>query len=273
MLRLSLADRHAWQFVYPAVYEELMGMFDAGCEMLEAGDDMAAEAAFRSVQWRMPDHLDAIHHLALVLSERGEVDYAGDLWRLSVAIGHAAFPPEFEWGVDRLAWAILDNRPFLRCLHGHALDLYERKQVEQALELFQEMLSLNPNDNQGARVMAVEALFHLDRWKDAFDLTMRYPDDILCETLYGRALALFRLGNGRLARVALRDAIESRPRVSVELLKEKHRRPRASSPVGIALGSAEEAYEYWQHYGRFWKRVAGALEWLRTAVDEPESPG
>ena len=272
MLRLASVGPHEWRFVYPALYEELMARFHDGCEMFECGDDLAAEAVFRWVQSRMPDHLDAIHHLALVLSERAELEHASDLWRLSVVVGHAAFPPEFEWGVDRLEWAILDNRPFLRCLHGHALDVYERKHVEQALGLFRELLSLNPNDNQGARAMALECLFHLKRWQDAFDLTMRYPDDILCETLYGRALALFMLDDRRLAKMALTGAAESRPLVKAELLKEKHRRPKPSSPLGVALGSAEEAYEYWQRYGRFWKKAPGALEWLRSAVEEAETP-
>lgn len=98
MLTLRQVGPHYWQFVYPAPYEELMDRFDAGCEMLEMGDTMAAEVAFRSTLSQMPDHLDAIHHLALVLSERGEVDHASDLWRLSVVIGRMAFPPEFERG-------------------------------------------------------------------------------------------------------------------------------------------------------------------------------
>jgi len=272
MLTLRQVGPHYWRFIYPAPYEELTDRFHAGCEMLEMGDNLAAEVAFRSTLSQMPDHLDAIHHLALVLSDRGEVDHASDLWRLSVVIGRMAFPPEFEWGVDRLEWGDLDNRPFLRCLHGHALDLYEQQHVEQALGLFQELLSLNPNDNQGARAMALEALFHLDRWKEAFDLTMRYPDDILCETLYGRALALFKLGDQRLRRLALSEAVGIRPRVKAELLKEKHRRPRASSPFGVALGSAEEAYEYWQRYGRFWKQDPAALEWLGSFVEEPTNP-
>jgi hypothetical protein len=74
-----------------------------------------------------------------------------------------------------------------------------------------------------------------------------------------------------LARAALREAVELRPLVRDELLKEKHRRPRPSSPLGVALGSAEEAYEYWQRYGRFWKKAPGALEWLKGAVKEPQT--
>ena len=50
----------------------------------------------------------------------------------------------------------LENRPFLRCLHGLALVKYEEGAIEEALRLFQELLSLNPNDNQGVRAMTQE---------------------------------------------------------------------------------------------------------------------
>ncbi len=268
MLKVETMGQHQWRFVHPVGYEELMDRFDAGCELFEEGREMEAESVFRSVLGQMPDHLDAIHHLALVLSERGEAKHARDLWQLSVVIGHMAFPPEFEWGTDRLEWSMLDNRPFLRCLHGHALDCYEMVRTEEALGLFRELLSLNPNDNQGVRVMALEALFKLGRWQEAFDLTMRYPEDIMCETLYGRALALFRLGDKRLGSIALKRAVETMPRVRAELLKEKHRRPRSSTPWGVAVGSAEEAYEYWMRWREMWKDADGALEWLRVAGEQ-----
>jgi len=104
----------------------------------------------------MRDHLDAIHHLALVLSERNLLDQARDLWDQSVRIGRKAFPQDFKLGRERLEWGWLENRPFLRCLHGLALARYDEGEVEEALRLFQELLSLNPNDNQGVRAMAEE---------------------------------------------------------------------------------------------------------------------
>ncbi|MBM2825779.1 MAG: hypothetical protein HW402_1443, partial [Dehalococcoidales bacterium] len=71
MLKLSLVAPGEWEFVYPDAYSEVMDDFRAGCESFEEGNLYQAERFFRTVLARMPDHLDAIHHLAMVLSDRG----------------------------------------------------------------------------------------------------------------------------------------------------------------------------------------------------------
>jgi tetratricopeptide (TPR) repeat protein len=257
---------HEWEFAYPNIYDDLMDQFDAGCELYEEGNLDEAERSFRAVLAQMPDHLDALHHLALVLSERNLLDESRDLWGQSVRIGHKAFPKDFEIERDRLEWCLLENRPFLRCLHGLALTRYDDGETEEALKLFQELLSLNPNDNQGVRAMAVEALFKLGRFEDALEIAKKYPNDIMPETLYGRALALFKLGRRQEATVALQEAIEYLPLVGKELLKTKHRLPRTARPDRVTVGGADEAYYYWEQSGQFWKQDAEALEWLRKIM-------
>ncbi len=46
-----------------------MDEFHTGCESYEEGNLDEAERIFRAVLAQMPDYLNAIHHLALVLSE------------------------------------------------------------------------------------------------------------------------------------------------------------------------------------------------------------
>jgi len=266
MLKLSRVTPHRWEFVYPPVYRELMDEFDEGCELYEEGDLEEAGKVFRAVLAQMPDHLDALHHLAMVLSERNLPDKARDLWEQAVRIGRKAFPEDFKTGKDRLEWAMLENRPFLRSLHGLALVRDEDGETEEALRLYQELLSLNPNDNQGVRAMTQETLFKLGRLEDALKIARQYPDDIMPETLYGRALALFKLGKRRQATLALQKAIDCLPLVGKELLKAKHRLPRSASPDGVTVGGADEAYYYWERWGQFWEGDAEALKWLRKTV-------
>jgi tetratricopeptide (TPR) repeat protein len=263
MLKLSPVAPHEWEFVFPAVYNDLMDEFYSGCELYEEDNLDEAERAFRAVLAQMPDHLDALHHLAMVLSKRDLADQALDLWEQAVSIGHKAFPQDLKLGKDRLEWGWLENRPFLRCLHGLALAKYQEDKVEEALSLFQELLALNPNDNQGARAMAVEALFALGRFADALKITEQYIDDVMPETLYGRALALFKLGQRREASVALKQAIRYLPLVRKELLKTGPRLPRTARPDRVSVGGADEAYYHWQHWGQFWEKDPEALEWLR----------
>jgi tetratricopeptide (TPR) repeat protein len=140
---------------------------------------------------------------------------------------------------------------------------YEDGELEESLSLLQELLSLNPNDNQGARAMAVEALFKLGRFEAALKITEQYSDDVMPETLYGRALALFKLGRKREATATLRKAAKYLPLVAKELLKTKHRLPATARPDVVTLGGTDQAYYYWEHWGDFWEKDYKALEWLR----------
>lgn len=266
MLKLSQVARHEWEFVYPDIYDDLMDDFYAGCELYEKGDIDEAERVFRAVLAQMPDHLDALHHLALVLSERNLLHEARDLWEQAVRIGRKAFPKDFKAGKDRLEWGWLENRPFLRCLHALALLRYEDEELEEALRLFQELLSLNPNDNQGVRAMTLEVLFKLGKLQDVLKITEQYFNDIMPETLYGRALALFKLGQREKATLALEEAIDNLPLVGKELLKAKHSLPRTAVPGMVTVGGADEAYYYWEHWGQLWEDNPEAVKWLRETM-------
>ncbi len=269
MLKLIDSGDHEWEFGYPRQYRDLFDEFDRGCEFFEKGDLKAAEESFRKVLASMPAPLDAIHHLAMVLSERRLWKQARELWEQAVRIGRKAFPRDFRPGRDKLPWVMLDNRPFLRCLHGLALERYEDEKLEEALGLFQEMLQLNPNDNQGVRAVVQELLFTMGRFEEALWISEHYPSDIMPETLYGRALALFKLGRRREATRALKEAVDYRPLVRKELLKKTHRRPKSEWPDLIAVGSAGEAHEYWRTWRRIWEADPEALEWLRETAGAP----
>lgn len=267
MLSMSEVAPHEWEFVYPEIYYRVMDKFHSGCDAFEEGNLPLAERIFKSVLRQMPDHLDAIHHLAMVQSELGEVERANDLWEQSVRIGRKGFPAEFDREKDRLEWGWLENRPFLRCLHGLALVRFDNGQTEEALQLFQELLRLNPNDNQGVRAMAAEALFELEKYEEVLNLTRKYPGDMMPEILYGRAFAQFKLGRQQRANVALKRAIGTLPLVAKELLKKKHRRPKTARPGVVTLGGPDEAYYYWEQWGALWQADPDALKWLKARTE------
>jgi hypothetical protein len=77
-------------------------------------------------------------------------------YEVGVRIGELSLGDAFD-GV--LPWGLIDNRPFLRCLHGYGLGLWRLGRVKEAARVFDRMLWLNPSDNQGARFLlaAVQA--------------------------------------------------------------------------------------------------------------------
>jgi tetratricopeptide (TPR) repeat protein len=254
---------HAWKFAESAW--AVSERFYTGCELWEAGETPAALAIFQDLLQQHPEHLDVRDRLAHVYEEIGQDDRAKALLEEAVTLGRRAFPPAFRSG-DLLEWGWLENRPFLRCLCSLGV-VYEREgRLEEALAIDQELLSLNPNDHQGVRALAVTVLFALKRPEEVIKVCTVYPDDGMPEVAYGRALALFQLGRNHGATTALKEAVRWRPRVAAELLKTRHRRPQSSIPGYITLGGTDEVYEYWHHNGRFWGETEGALTWVAETV-------
>jgi hypothetical protein len=77
-------------------------------------------------------------------------------YELGVAIGSLTVGVAFD-GV--LPWGLLDNRPFLRCLHGTGRALFRLGQRDAAAAAFRRLLHVDPADDLRAResLAAVEA--------------------------------------------------------------------------------------------------------------------
>jgi hypothetical protein len=71
-------------------------------------------------------------------------------YEVGVRIGELSLGPGFG---GLLPWGYLDNRPFLRCLNGFGLCLWRLSRFAEAERVFDRMLGLNPNDNQGVRFL------------------------------------------------------------------------------------------------------------------------
>jgi hypothetical protein len=94
-----------------------------------------------------PRCLDSYAHLGAFA-----YDYCASLalphYEAGVAIGELSLPEGFD-GV--LPWGWIDNRPFMRCLHGYGLCLWRLGRFAEAEAVFATLLWMNPGDSQGAR--------------------------------------------------------------------------------------------------------------------------
>ena len=255
-----------WAFEYPRISRETQEEFHAAIELRRAGYIAEAEAEYRRLVAEFPEFIDAHHHLAMLLSETGRHEEAYEIWQLVAALGLQALPEAFEIGWDRLPWFVLENRPFLRAYHGLGLAYYDRGDIERALEIFENLLAMNPSDNQGMRALAIDCYFEQGDPESVLEICHRYPEDGLEQVVYGRALALYQLGHKAEAEAALCDAIGWLPLIAKELVKERHRRPKDFDPHRILQGSANQAYFYWRDQGRHWKNTPGALAWVQSSL-------
>lgn len=93
--------------------------------------------------------LDAHSHLGNLVFDRRPQD-AIRHYEVGLRIGELSLGHDF-CGV--LRWGFLDNRPFLRCMHGYGLCLWRLGRFDEAAFVFDRMLWMNPSDNQGVRFL------------------------------------------------------------------------------------------------------------------------
>jgi tetratricopeptide (TPR) repeat protein len=116
-------------------------------ERSEAGDHRGARELLMKLLAKDLRCLDAHAHLGNDAFDH----FPGQALRhyeVAVAIGTLSLGERFE-GV--LPWGFIDNRPFLRGLHGLGLCAWRLGDRRRAAATFERMLWLNPSDNQGAR--------------------------------------------------------------------------------------------------------------------------
>jgi len=160
-------------------------------------------------------------------------------------------------------WGILETRPYMRARQGLALALWELGERSEAIEHYQQMLHLNPNDNQGIRYLLASALLEEGLDDDLGELLESYEDDAGASWVYARALWRFRTeGDDEEARSALEEAISFNPFVPGYLLGR--RGMPGALPALVGFGDESEAVVYFAEALPGWLRTPGAIEWLRA---------
>jgi hypothetical protein len=151
--RKLTARRRGWFEMDPIAWGALPGL-DAdenptcdAAELAEAGDREGARELLMDVLGTDLRCLDAHAHLGNLVFDQSP-ECAIIHYEIGIRIGELSLPPGFD-GV--LVWGRIYNRPFLRCLHGYALCLWRLGKVVEAQQVFERILSLNPDDNQGVR--------------------------------------------------------------------------------------------------------------------------
>jgi tetratricopeptide (TPR) repeat protein len=266
MLKLKKIGEHRWEFVHPDGYDDTFDMLDKGCDLYEMRALEQAEKIFKAVVEKMPDNLDGLHHWALVRKQLGDTDTAKALLKKAVSVGREAFPADFIIGEDLLEWGYLENRPFLRCMYGLGFILLKIGETEEASKIFIEMLKINPNDNQGARGLAIDSFFHMYQPQEVLSVCSLYPNDAMPDTLYGRALAFFQLGDQKKADESLKDAIKCLPKVAKEITKATHKKPMSLHEGFVRAGGDDEAYAYWHKNNIHWESTIGSIDWVRSML-------
>lgn len=169
-------------------------------------------------------------------------------------------------------WGILETRPYMRARAGLAHCLWEagKQYKTMSIEHFFEMLSLNPNDNQGIRYILLSCLLEEGLDDAVGALLDQYPDDCAAHWLYARALWTFRReGRSAKAKKCLKESLEANPFVADYLLGRK-KMPECL-PEYMGFGDQSEAVVYADADRENWTKTPGALQWFMENLPEKAS--
>ncbi len=207
-----------------------------------------------------PDCADAYVLLAQESVRSPKV--AAELYRKGMEAGERAIGSVKFKEFEGHFWGILETRPYMRARFGLAQLLWELGERGEAVGHYQEMIRLNPNDNQGIRDVLIACLLDLNRNNEVHALLGQYKDDPTAQMAYSSALVAFRMnGDTPQSRNLLFIALQGNRFVPSYLLGAK-RIPR-NLPDHVGFGDKSEAVAYSGDNMSAWKSTPGALEWLR----------
>lgn len=241
-------------------------------QALDEEDDEKRAALVRKALETSPDCVDAY----VLMAEDAATDReALDLYRQATAIGRRVLGEEaFQKNAGKFLF-LPETWPYLRALFGLAQMEWVLGHRDQALNDYQELLRLDPNDQNGVRILAVSGYIEAGRDADAEAILNGYPDEAYrTDWVYTRALLQFRKeGDSPAARKLLTKAQEVNPHVPDFMLAV--RQLPLDLPNYVSDGDEDEAVAYAANFLLAWRASAGAISWLRShsELSEPEDMG
>lgn len=223
-------------------------------------DEEHAAALCRQAMDLYPDCVDALHMLTNIESQ-WQRDFVIGL-KKAIKAGRRELGEEFFRENKGSFWGLIETRPFMRAMGALAEALADNKyHLDEAISVDEEMLELNPNDNQGIRYGLLGCYLARKLYYKAQMLLDQYPDEASAFFLWGRVLLDYATEGKDKAKKTLRGARKENPHV------EQYFFPRKRKPgerLGYySPGEESEAITCAQLLHVAWKTHSSARKWLQ----------
>lgn len=161
-------------------------------------------------------------------------------------------------------WGIVKTRPYMRAKQGYALALHMSGKLREAIKHFEELLELNPMDNQGVRYSLLPLYIKIKDYMKIERLFKEY-DEASATFLYDRVLIEYsKNGITKKLSTLIKEAREHNPYVLDYLLFNKEMPDEM--PMYVGVGDESEAVEYILEHFELWFQEPELIDWLRKTV-------
>lgn len=244
----------------PEVDEEELTNIEKAQDLVEEAYDLPIREAFKNVEIALKLDPDCIEAYEFFAKKQVSVDSAIPYYEKAVKIGREIFGGEYLKVHQGQFWGFHETRPFMRCMFGYADILYLKGQKKDCIAILEEMIILNPNDNQGVRDQLMLYLLEQNDFSKFEKYSKLYPDEGGAYSHFNRALNSFKKeGESEKSNAFLKTAIEENKFVLPMIISSKL---QTEVPETFGIGDKNEAKYYAVYAQRTWQQTQGAIKWL-----------
>lgn len=232
-------------------------------EAIEQSEDKGYQLALEALQMD-PDCTEAYEYLgALEPIPETAILY----FKNGVDIGRRIFANTyFKENIGNF-WLIQETRPFMRCLRAYADCLSDLGRFRESVEVFEEMIKLNPNDNQGVRDQLLIYSIKINDFNKFRKYDKMYKDDHGACMSFNRALFAFKTeGSSSNSNGLLNRAIRANKHIIPKLISKT---PQLEIPEVYGVGDVDEAKYYTFFAHKIWHETDHAIEWIKRETKGP----
>lgn len=244
----------------PEINEEALSKEERAQDLVEEAYDLPVRDAIKNIDIALNFNPDCIEAYEFLGSVQNRIESALSYYEKGVNIGKRIFGGNYLKKHIGHFWGLHETRPYMRCLFEYTECLYRLGKKNLSVSIMEEMILLNPNDNQGVRDQLMLYLIELNEFEKFKKYTELFPEDFGAYAFFNRALYSFKTeGENKKSTELLKKAIEENKFVLPMIISSK---VQTEYPNTYGIGSKEEAKYYSVFAQRIWQQTPGAVKWL-----------
>jgi tetratricopeptide (TPR) repeat protein len=247
--------------VVPSVNKEALTPKEQAQDLVFEADKLPVKQAKEKLIEALKLDPDCIEVYEFLGDKATDINIAISRYKTGIDIGRRIFGGEYLEKNRGHFWMIHETRPYMRCLHQYADCLYKSGKPQDSIAIYEALLVLNPNDNQGVRDHLSLIYIEHNELDKYVNLDKKYDDTILACPTFNRALHAFKVhGENKIANDFLKHAISRNKYVVKYLINNK---PFPKPSAYYSLGDDSEALFYGLAARNVWMKTEGAVSWLK----------
>lgn len=181
--------------------------------------------------------------------------------KMAVKIGKKKFPKEFLKENKEHLWYIHETRPYLTAMFVMGQVYFEDEDYASAIQIFDKLIEICPNDNLGARDLLMTALLRTEEYEQYKKYEKMYPEEESATALFNKVLySYYNDDDKEKTSYLLKAAQKINPHV-VKKLINSNLKLKLSSAFG--MGSPEEANNYCYFARDMWLEDKDLIRWIK----------